>query len=131
MFLELKLRIVQRNEHHLQPVGASRNHHLATEILKVRDCTGGAGHVQVDHHVTHRPGQHDRPTRLDARTVATRVLIVPTKSCKALVRQTAVVALVGVQHTIQRWHIQRAVRPDDRLGQRGLTHLDVVQQFTG
>ena len=37
IFLELKLRIVKRYEHHLKPVGASRNHHPTSEILEVRD----------------------------------------------------------------------------------------------
>ena len=41
--------------------------------------------------------------------------------------KTTVISLVSVQHTIEGWHIQRAIRPNDCLCQRRLTHLYVVQ----
>ena len=40
IFLELKLRIVQRHEHDLEPVRSSRDYNLAPKIFEVRDRAG-------------------------------------------------------------------------------------------
>ena len=128
---ELQLRIVQRDERHLDPVGSGRDDHLATKILVVGDGAGGAGHGQVHGHVPNRAGGHLWAARNHAAAVAAGVLVVATEPGEALARQPAGIPLECVQNAVQRRDVKRPIRPDSRLGQRGAADLDLVHQLAG
>ena len=126
---ELQLRVVQRDERHLDPVGPGRDDHLATQILVVGDGAGGAVHGQAHGHVPNRAGGHLRATRNHAAAVAAGVLVIAAEPGEALSRQPAGIPLEGVQHTVQRRDVKRPIRPDNCLGQRGAADVDLVLQL--
>ena len=126
IFSELQLRIIKRDERHLDPVGACRDDDRATEILEVGDRARSAIDGQVHRHVPHRAGGHFRATRHDTTAVTAGVLIIATEPGIALSRQPTGVALEGMQHTVQRRNIKRPILPNDRLGQRGSADINIV-----